>query len=142
MRRKPDQLVAAAADSLRTFTHQTRTGQAARRMHDRPEAYRILGSAAEFAYSLPQALTQLVLVKRCAAPSPCSTSTTPTASQPTASPSPHARCPPPPTPSPKPPNTFQTHTFQTHKPPSHTKVSTKTAPATYAARPTLRVAPE
>src|ERR1700751_17894 len=53
---KPDQLVAAAADSLRTFTHQTRTGQLPDGCMPAPDAYRILGSAAELAYALPQAL--------------------------------------------------------------------------------------
>jgi hypothetical protein len=56
---KPDQLVAAAADSLRTFTHQTRTGQLPNGCMTAPDAYTILGSAAELAYSLPQALTQV-----------------------------------------------------------------------------------
>jgi hypothetical protein len=53
------QLVAAAADSLRTFTHQTRIAQLPDGCMTAPDAYSILGSAAELASSLPQALTQL-----------------------------------------------------------------------------------
>ena len=40
------QLVAAAADSLRTFTHQTRIAQLPDGCMTAPDAYSILGSAA------------------------------------------------------------------------------------------------
>ena len=53
----PNQLVAEAADSLRTFNHQTRVEQLPDGCMTAPDAYSILGAAAELAYSLPQALT-------------------------------------------------------------------------------------
>ena len=56
---EPNQLVSDAADNIRTFTHQTRTGQLPDGCMPAPDVYRVLGSAAELAYSLPQALTQL-----------------------------------------------------------------------------------
>ena len=40
---EPNQLVAAAADSLRTFNHQTRTGQLPDGCMTAPDVYRVLG---------------------------------------------------------------------------------------------------
>jgi len=57
--REPSQLVSEAADNLRIFNHQTRTEQLTDRCIIAPDAYTILGSATELAYSLPQALSQL-----------------------------------------------------------------------------------
>jgi hypothetical protein len=54
-----NQLVAESADNLRTFIHQTRTEQLPDRCITPPDAYSILGSAAELADAMPQALAQL-----------------------------------------------------------------------------------
>ena len=52
-------LMAAAADNIRTFNHQTRRAVLPDECIPAPDAYRILGPAAERAYAMPQALAQL-----------------------------------------------------------------------------------
>ena len=56
---QPEELMATAADAIRTFSHQTRRAILPNECLPAPEAYRILATAAELAYAMPQALTLL-----------------------------------------------------------------------------------
>ena len=55
MNEQPESLVAAAADNIRAFNRQTRRAILPNECIPAPDAYRILATAAELAYAMPQA---------------------------------------------------------------------------------------
>ena len=59
MTEQPEDLMAAAADNIRAFSHHTRRAILPNECIPAPDTYRILAAAAELAYAMPQALAQL-----------------------------------------------------------------------------------